>query len=114
MNKEEIEKLEYIGFLIEPLNFKIIKVLLEQSEGISIKELADKLNINKSLAKSRLNKFVHRWFLDVGMDCPKFENKRITKSYKLMYILKPRTKVRLNRFVDYILNVCVEEIEVKN
>lgn len=98
--------LKTVRFLTDARNYKILKILLEQTEGISIKQVADKLKINKSMAKGRLLKFAQMYFCEVHMDIPKYEEQRTTKSYKLMYMIKPHLRTRLNNFVDYIEEVC--------
>lgn len=111
MNSKFKKELERIHFLTDYHNFNILKLLLEQSEGISIKEVADKLKISKGMAKGRLQKFTEMYFCLVNIDIPRFESQRITKSYKLMYMLRPHNRT-LNRFVDYIEEICSYKIKM--
>lgn len=111
MTDMALQNLEFVRFFTEPLNYEITKFLLKQTEGISIKDVANELDINKSQAKYRLNQFAERYYCSVGIDIPKFEEQRRTKSYKLMYMLKPFVREKLNQFVDYIDNVVLIELE---
>ena len=113
MHGDFAKELHKVHFLTEIWNMRILRVLLEQTEGISISDVAKRLKINKGMAKYRLELFAQMYFCDVGIDIPKYEEMRKTKSYKLMYILKPKMRSRLNKFIDIVDSICQPRITTK-
>ena len=47
------------------------------------------------------------------MDIPKFETRRLTKSYKLMYMLRPNLRLPFNNLVELIEKICQQKIKMK-
>lgn len=113
MNSDFFSGIEKVHFLTEKTNYRILCVLLNQSDGISIKEVADQLKISKARAKYRLERFVKRHFCLVNIDVPKLETMRLTKSYKILVMLRPNLRTPLNNFVEYIDELTVSSIKVK-
>lgn len=93
----------------EPTNYKIMKTMLEASEGVSISEISKKLNISRTISKYRLNKFAKLGYCKVNLDIPKLETQRPTKSYTLIYMFKPIYRKKLNIFADKIEAIIHEE-----
>ncbi len=106
----EIRKLH---FLTDEINFRILRILLEQSEGISIIDIANKIGITKAITKGRLQKFTEKHYCIVNLDITKFETRRLTKSYKLMYMLRPNLRLPFNNLVELIEKLCLQKIKMK-
>lgn len=112
MHGDFVREIKKVHFLTDVWNMRILRILLEQSEGISIKDVADKLKINKGMAKHRLEQFTQNYFCMQSIDIPKYETQRITKSYKKLYMLNPRMRNRLHKFVDIIDDMCQSKIRM--
>lgn len=97
---QQLRKLELIHFLTKKTNMKIVKALLGDTAGLSRSDVAKLCDISKGNATNILDGMVQRRILQVSIYNPTKELERPTKSYKLIYLLKPRQRMILNEFID--------------
>lgn len=107
-------ELQKAHFLTDEINFKIIKFLLSRSDGVSFKDVADHCKISKGIAKYRLQKFTELYLCLVNIETPIHERQKLTKTYKLLFMLRPKLRSSLNNFVEYIDEVCMKKIRITN
>lgn len=98
----DIKALELAHFLTDPINYKILKFLLQQHEAVSNREIGKRCKLKRTTAIQRVDNFVSMRLLEVHIATRKYETQKVRKDYMRIFFIRPRIRQKLNNFVDLI------------